>query len=204
MTCASTFCRAFSFDALRAAGVDQIEGSVIPDWTVEICPSQMCDPAFDLMWVELDQQGATELIHSAVPVATYGVTPSPGTDYPVETARIASDLLWRGAPQRFPQIKFVLRLRAVGSERSPRVCLRTRRARARFRAIGGAVGGYLSLLVRPSSCPSTKRHCLAETFFCRRPQGVRKCPAFRVIGLGEPGRPEYSNKPHSRDASTSL
>ena len=104
---------------MRAAGVDQIEGFVIPDWTVETCLTRLSDPAFDLMWMELDQQAATVLIHPAAPVATYGVTLAPVTGYLLETARIASDLLWRGAPQRFPQIRFVLRIRAVGSQRSP-------------------------------------------------------------------------------------
>lgn len=79
----------------------------------------LSDPAFDLLWMELDQQAATVLIHPAAPVPTYGVTPAPVTDYPLETARITSDLLRRGVPKRFPQIRFVFRMRAVGSRRSP-------------------------------------------------------------------------------------
>lgn len=145
---------------------------MIPDWTVETCLTRMSDPAFDLLWMELDQQAATVLIHPAAPVATYDVTPTPVTDCPLETARIASDLLRRGVTKRFPQIRFVLRMQSVGPRRSPSnlpshaVCSRTILAQeVELQAAAHRFSCDLALALHPNIIAWT-RPSLQATIWC--------------------------------------
>ncbi len=68
----------------------------------------LSDPSLDKLWERLDQELAVVHIHpNAYAPGTYG-RPSPLIEVAFDTARVATDMLYKGLFRRFPNIKFIL------------------------------------------------------------------------------------------------
>jgi predicted TIM-barrel fold metal-dependent hydrolase len=69
------------------------------------------DPAFDPVMEELDRRGAVAFVHPAMHPSLQSIDlPWPGfmVEYPFDTTRAAVNLLFTGALERYPNIRFIL------------------------------------------------------------------------------------------------
>ncbi len=71
----------------------------------------MGHPDFDPVYAELDRRGAAVLIHPCYPPGTEADgwdIPRMLIDYPIETTRVAVNLILKGVTARYPNIRFIL------------------------------------------------------------------------------------------------
>lgn len=67
------------------------------------------DPAFDEIWAELNKRKAVVFIHPTSPgYDLKGQPPQSVIEFPVDTARSATSLMYSGTTRKYPDIKFVL------------------------------------------------------------------------------------------------
>ena len=69
--------------------------------------SALSDPRLEKVWEQLDQAQAVVHVHpNAYAAGSYG-RPSPLIDVAFDTARVATDMLYKGVFRRFPNIRFI-------------------------------------------------------------------------------------------------
>ncbi|MFB8414931.1 amidohydrolase family protein [Streptomyces albidoflavus] len=69
------------------------------------------DPRFEPLWTELDRRGAVVFVHPTSPPHAEAVAlgrPRPMLEFLFDTARTASDLLFRGVLTRHPRVRWLL------------------------------------------------------------------------------------------------
>ncbi|MET9254542.1 amidohydrolase family protein [Streptomyces sp. NPDC003717] len=69
------------------------------------------DPRFEPLWADLDRRGAVVFVHPTSPPNADAVSlgrPRPMLEFLFDTARTASDLLFRGVLARYPGIRWIL------------------------------------------------------------------------------------------------
>ncbi|MFI1308712.1 amidohydrolase family protein [Streptomyces albidoflavus] len=69
------------------------------------------DPLFEPLWAELDRRGAVVFVHPTSPPHADAVAlgrPRPMLEFLFDTARTASDLLFRGVLTRHPRVRWLL------------------------------------------------------------------------------------------------
>ncbi len=67
------------------------------------------DPAFDEIWAELNKRKAVVFIHPTSPgYDLKGQPPQSVIEFPVDTARAATSLMYSGATRKYPDINFIL------------------------------------------------------------------------------------------------
>jgi 6-methylsalicylate decarboxylase len=67
------------------------------------------DPSFDEIWQELNRRKAVVFIHPTHPTyALKGQPPESVIEYPFDTVRAATSLMFSGATRKFTDIKFIL------------------------------------------------------------------------------------------------
>lgn len=68
------------------------------------------DPRFDPIWSELNRRNAVVYFHPTGPVAPEAMSfglPGPLIEYPFDTARAATSLIYNDVPVRYPNLRFV-------------------------------------------------------------------------------------------------
>lgn len=95
---------AHAFDVLGADGV------IVLSNARGIYPA---DPRFEPVLAELDRRGAVVFLHPTSPACGCGTPvdmayPRPMLEFMFETTRAVADLIFRGIPQRYPGIRFVI------------------------------------------------------------------------------------------------
>lgn len=91
---------AYAFDELGADGV------FMP---TNVGPVYMGDPAFDPLFEDLDRRGAVVFIHPMhLPCPMVSGIAAHVADFLLSTVRAATNLVQKGATQRFPNLKFIL------------------------------------------------------------------------------------------------
>ncbi len=68
------------------------------------------DPKFDALMAELDQRSAVAFVHPTVPVSAPGeqlTIPPFATEFVFDTSRAIANLIWTGAAEKYPNIKFI-------------------------------------------------------------------------------------------------
>ncbi|OMI36783.1 amidohydrolase family protein [Streptomyces sparsogenes] len=92
---------AYALDVLHADGVaveSNAEGRYLGD------------PAFEPLWAELNARGAVVFLHPTSPCGADHIAigrPRPMLEFPFETTRTASDLIFNGVLRRFPAIQWI-------------------------------------------------------------------------------------------------
>jgi predicted TIM-barrel fold metal-dependent hydrolase len=67
------------------------------------------DPAFEVLWAELDRRQAVVFVHPNQPdLPMLDGTPAPLVDYPFDTTRSAIDLVLKGVMRRYQNVRVIL------------------------------------------------------------------------------------------------
>ncbi|MFQ6398721.1 amidohydrolase family protein [Nocardia sp. KC 131] len=91
---------AYAFDELNADGVVLLANSR---------GTYLGDPSFDPVMAELDRRAAVVFVHpSDLPGPAVDGIPPFAADFLLDTTRAATNLVLRGVPRRYPNIRFIL------------------------------------------------------------------------------------------------